>query len=123
MLNAAKRNEKVKLKNSFVSILIFLLSVGLLATAYSRILKSGLDNGNNELLITVMVGVIGTLFFFFSLSSFFIQTVQKNKKIYLKDINIFVLRQINNKINTNFLSMTVICLMLFLTISLLFIGV
>ena len=122
MLNAAKRNEKVKLKNSFVSILIFLFSVGLLATAYSRILRSGLDNGNNELLITVMVGVIGTLFFFFSLSSFFIHTVQKNKKIYLKDINIFVLRQINNKINTNFLSMTVICLMLFLTISLLFIA-
>ena len=122
MLNAAKRNEKVKLKNSFVSILIFLFSMGLLATAYSRILRSGLDNGNNELLITVMVGVIGTLFFFFSLSSFFIHTVQKNKKIYLKDINIFVLRQINNKINTNFLSMTVICLMLFLTISLLFIA-
>lgn len=122
MLNAAKRNEKVKLKNAFVSILIFLFSVGLLATAYSRILRSSLDNGNNELLITVMVGVIGTLFFFFSLSSFFIHTVQKNKKIYLKDINIFVLRQINNKINTNFLSMTVICLMLFLTISLLFIA-
>ncbi len=57
----------------------------------------------NELLITVMMGVIGTLFFFFSLSSFFIHIVQKNKKIYLKDINIFVLRQINNKINTNFL--------------------
>ena len=120
LLNAAKKNEEVKLKNSFISILIFLFSVGLLATAYSRILRSGLDNGNSELLITVMMGVIGTLFFFFSLSSFFIHIVQKSKKIYLKDINIFVLRQINNKINTNFLSMTVICLMLFLTISLLF---
>ncbi|MER1985211.1 MAG: ABC transporter permease [Solibacillus sp.] len=120
MLNAAKRDEKVKVKNSFVSILLFLLSVGLLVTAYSRILKSGIDAEVNELLITVILGVIGTLFFFFSFSSFFIHIVQKNKKIYLKDINIFVLRQINNKINTNFLSMTVICLMLFLTISLLF---
>ena len=122
MLNAAKKNEEVKVKNSFVSILIFLLSVGLLITAYSRILKSGLDAGNSELLMTVLMGVIGTLFFFFSLSRFFIQIVQKSKKIYLKDINIFVLRQINNKINTNFLSMTVICLMLFLTISLLFMA-
>ncbi|AWE07983.1 ABC transporter [Lysinibacillus sp. 2017] len=120
MLNAAKRNEKVKLKNSFISILIFLISVGLLVTAYSRILKSGINAEVNELLITVILGVVGTLFFFFSLSSFFIHVVQKNKKIYLKDINIFVIRQINNKINTNFLSMTVICLMLFLTISLLF---
>ena len=120
MLNAAKKNEKVKLKNSFVSILLFLLSVGLLVTAYSRILKSGINGEVNEFIITIILGVIGTLFFFFSLSSFFIQIVQKNKKIYLKDINIFVLRQINNKINTNFLSMTIICLMLFLTISLLF---
>ena len=120
MLNASKKNEKVKLKNSFVSILLFLLSVGLLVTAYSRILKSGINGEVNEFIITIILGVIGTLFFFFSLSSFFIQIVQKNKKIYLKDINIFVLRQINNKINTNFLSMTIICLMLFLTISLLF---
>ncbi len=120
MLNAAKKNEEVKLKNPFVSILIFLTSLGLLGTAYSRVLKSGINGEVNELLITIMMGVNGTLFFFFSLSSFFIHIVQNNKKIYFKDINIFVLRQINNKINTNFFSMTVICLMLFLTISMIF---
>lgn len=120
MLNAAKKNEEVKLKNSFVSVLIFILSVGSLAAAYTRILKTGLNADNSDLLVTIMMGVIGTLLFFFSLSNFFIHIVQRNKKIYLKDINIFVLRQINNKINTNFLSMTLICLMLFLTITLLF---
>src|SRR5690606_32236749 len=88
--------------------------------AYTRILKTGLNADSMELIITVIAGVFGTLLFFFSLSSFFIHIVQKNKKYYLKDINIFVLRQINNKINTNFLSMTIICLMLFLTISLIF---
>ncbi|MFJ7408245.1 MULTISPECIES: ABC transporter permease [unclassified Lysinibacillus] len=120
MLNASKKNEEVKLKNSFVSLLIFILSMVLLVTAYTRILNTGLDAENTELLVTIMMGVIGTLLFFFSLSNFFIHIVQKSKRIYLKDINIFVLRQINNKINTNFLSMTVICLMLFLTITLLF---
>ncbi|WP_153730588.1 ABC transporter permease [Sporosarcina obsidiansis] len=120
MLNATKKNEEVKLKNSFISLLIFILSMALLVTAYTRILKTGLAAGNGELSVTVMMGVIGTLLFFFSLSNFFIHIVQKSKRIYLKDINIFVLRQINNKINTNFLSMTVICLMLFLTITLLF---
>ncbi len=123
MLNAAKKNEEVKLKNSFVSMLIFLLSIGLLATAYTRILKGGLGAGDTELLMIVLMGVIGTLLFFFSLSNFFIQIVQKSKRIYLKDLNIFVLRQVNNKVNTNFLSMTVICLMLFFTITLLFIMV
>ncbi len=41
------------------------------------------------------------------------------KKIYLKETNMFVLRQINNKINTMVISMSVICLMLFMTISIL----
>ena len=41
------------------------------------------------------------------------------KPIYLKDTNMFVLRQINNKINTTVISMSVICLMLFMTISIL----
>ncbi|KAB7672119.1 ABC transporter permease [Bacillus sp. B1-b2] len=120
MLNAAKKNEEVKLKNAFVSVLIFILAVGLLGTAYTRILETGLRAEDSELLITVLMGVIGTLLFFFSLSSFFIHVVQKIKRIYLKDINIFILRQLNNKINTNFLSMTLICLMLTLTITLLF---
>lgn len=120
MLNASKKNEDVKLKNTFVSVLIFILSVGLLGTAYTRIIDTGLNAEDSELLLTVLMGVIGTLLFFFSLSSFFIHFMQKIKKIYLKDINIFILRQINNKINTNFLTMTLICLMLFLTITLLF---
>ena len=41
------------------------------------------------------------------------------KNIYFKDTNMFVLRQINNKINTMVASMSVICLMLFMTISIL----
>jgi len=41
------------------------------------------------------------------------------KNTYLKGTNMFVLRQINNKINTTVASMSVICLMLFMTISIL----
>ena len=44
---------------------------------------------------------------------------KRSKKIYLKDTNMFVLRQINNKINTMVISMSLICLMLFMTISIL----
>ncbi|OUZ38168.1 ABC transporter [Solibacillus kalamii] len=120
MLNASKRNEEVKLKNPFVSVLTFILSVAFLIFAYMRILETGLNAEGTDLIITILMGIFGTLLFFFSLSSFFIQIAQKNKGFYFKDINIFVLRQINNKVNTNFLSMTIISLMLFLTISLIF---
>ncbi|MCX0368061.1 FtsX-like permease family protein, partial [Clostridium perfringens] len=57
-----------------------------------------------------------------SLAGFVLYVLQRNKNVYLKGLNIFVLRQMNSKINTNFLSMTVICLMLFLTISTLATG-
>jgi len=120
MLNADKKNEELKLKNSFVSVLIFIVSITLIVVAYFRVLKTGLDAENEALIATIVMGTIGTLLFFFSLSSIVIHIVQTSKSIYLKDINIFVLRQISNKINTNFLSMTLICLMLFLTISMIF---
>ena len=41
------------------------------------------------------------------------------KRLYLKDTNMFILRQLNSKINTMVISMSVICLMLFMTITIL----
>lgn len=120
MLNAAKKNEDIKVENPVISVLIFLLSAALLTVAYSLVLKVGLNPKDIKFTISIILGVVGTLLLFFSLSSFFLYIIQKNKKIYLKNLNIFVLRQINNKITTNFISMSVICLMLFLTITLLF---
>ena len=38
------------------------------------------------------------------------------KKVYYKDLNSFVLRQISSKINTTVVQITIICLMLFVTI-------
>ncbi len=120
MLHAAKKNEEVKLKNMFVSILIFLISIIMLLVAYRLIIKLGIMSESYLVLVSILMGILGTMLFFFSLSNFFVHMVQKSKKVYLKGLNIFVLRQIHNKINTNFLSMSIICLMLFLTITLLF---
>ena len=63
------------------------------------------------------MGIVGTIGIFWSLSGFILKVIQSRKSIYLKGTNMFVLRQLNNKINTNIVSMTVICLMLFMTIS------
>ena len=41
---------------------------------------------------------------------------QSNKKLYYKNLNMFILRQFNASINTTYRSMTVICLMLLLAI-------
>jgi len=65
------------------------------------------------------MGIVSTILIFWSLSGFILQVAQKMKKTYLKDTNMFILRQLNNKINTTVISMSVICLMLFMTISIL----
>ncbi|WP_255993449.1 FtsX-like permease family protein [Clostridium perfringens] len=122
MLIAAKKNEDIKIKNPILTAIIFFISLGLLGVAYKLVIKVGLNPTDRMFLVSIVLGILGTLLLFFSLAGFVLYVLQKNKNIYLKGLNIFVLRQMNSKINTNFLSMTVICLMLFLTISTLATG-
>ena len=122
MLTAAKKNEDIKIKNPILTAIIFFISLGLLGVAYKLVIKVGLNPTDRTFLVSIVLGILGTLLLFFSLAGFVLYVLQRNKNVYLKGLNIFVLRQMNSKINTNFLSMTVICLMLFLTISTLATG-
>ncbi len=118
LLTAVKKNEKVKLKNPIISILIFIASSVLLGYAYYLVTGGVYELRTGEqLLKPILMGVIGTVGVFWSLSGFILRLIQTRKSVYLKGTNMFVLRQLNNKINTNIVSMTVICLMLFMTIS------
>ena len=119
LLTASKKNEKVKLKNKKISVFMFLVSIGILALAYYKVMSDTNLLNEKQFLMAIALGVVGTFLFFWSLSGFLLKLIQSNKKIYLKDLNAFVLRQIDSKINTTVFSMTVICLMLFFTISIL----
>lgn len=116
LLTAAKKNETLKTKNIMISIIIFIISVVMIGYGYYRILSKGIAELDGDFSLTIVIGVIGTFLFFFSLSGFLLRLVQSNKRIYFKNLNMFVLRQINSKINTTFISMSFICLMLFVSI-------
>ena len=120
LLTAVRKNEKVKIKNPVISILVFIISAVILGYAYYLVTGGvrELQTGD-ELLKPILMGIVGTIGIFWSLSGFILRVIQSRKSIYLKGTNMFVLRQLNNKINTNIVSMTVICLMLFMTISVL----
>lgn len=120
LLNANKRNEEIKIKNPIISVIVFILSVLILGYAYYLVTK-GINKiiTDEQLLIPIILGIIGTAGVFWSLSGFFLKVIQSRKKLYLSGTNMFVLRQLNNKINTTVVSMTVICLMLFMTITVL----
>lgn len=120
LLNATKKNEKVKMKNPLLSILVFLVGVGVLSYAYWKV-TGGIQTLTtaDKILPPILMGIVSTILIFWSLSGFVLQVIKARKKTYLKDTNMFVLRQINNKINTTVISMSVICLMLFMAISVL----
>lgn len=120
LITSEKKNEKVKIKNPILSIFVFLIAVGMLGYAYWQVTKGvqTLDTAD-KLLKPILLGIVSTILIFWSLSGFLLRIIQSTKKVYLKNTNMFVLRQINNKINTTVISMSVICLMLFMTITIL----
>ena len=123
LLTVGRKTEEVKFKSNIVYLITFILCVVSLGIAYKLVLEVGLLGiKDKKFLISILLGVLGTFLFFFSLSGFILYIVKKNKKIYFKGLNIFIVKQINSKVNTNFISMSVICLMLFMTIGMLSTG-
>jgi len=116
LLYAERKNEKFKSLHLILSVFIFIVSIACLSTAYYLVDKTGIYLDNRSMITAVILGGLGTLLFFFSISGFLLKIIQQNKTVYLKNLNMFVLKQINNKINTAYLSITMVCLMLFLSI-------
>lgn len=117
LIYSGKKNERLRVKRIGVSVILFILAVMSLGVAYYLILENGLMRINEQFICSIVLGIVGTLLFFVSLGGFLIRLVETSKSVYFKGLNLFVLRQLNHKINTAFVSMSVICIMLFLTIA------
>ena len=123
LLSAGRKNEKIKFRNIYISAAIFILSIIVLGFAYHYIGVSQFDYTKVEFKISIILGVIGTLLFFYGISSVLFYAVSKQTGFYFNQLNSFSIRQILSKFNTNFISMTVICLMLLVTIGALSCGI
>lgn len=124
LVNANKKVENIKFKNPIVYVITFLISTCLLLTSYKSVINLVPNEITNYIVLKIIgFGILGTFLFFYSLAGVFLYITKKNKKIYFKNLNIFIIKQLNSKINTNFLSISVICLMLFLTIVMLSTGI
>ncbi|NFH64642.1 ABC transporter permease [Clostridium botulinum] len=126
LLVANTKNEDIKFKNPFIYLLTFVLCVISLTLSYKSLLKIPSDlerNLERHMSISIALAIVGTVLFFFSLAGVILYVTNKNKKIYFKGLNMFVLKQMNSKVNTNFISMSLICLMLFITIVVLSTGI
>ena len=122
LLQGDRRNEALKLRSIGLSAVLFLASLIILGCAYALILDNGFMMFDMEFAASIVLGSIGTFLFFFSLSGFLLKFVQSRQSFYYRNLNMFVMRQLNSRINSAFVSMTVISIMLLLTIGALCTG-
>lgn len=121
LLQGSKKSEKAFLKNPLLRAIVFIVSASVLGYAYWWVNndKISLMDRVYNLLWPVIAGVVATFLIFWSLSGLIMEIVTRSKKFYFKGLNSFVFRQISSKVNTAVISMSLISLLLFLTISIL----
>lgn len=122
LLQAGAQNEKIMIRSIPMSILLMIVSILLLGFAYHTLLRDGFLYAALDPLMLVC-GIVGTFLCFFSLSGFFLKLVQSCPRLYLRNLNAFTMRQLNASINSSFLSISIICLMLLLSIGAIASGV
>lgn len=114
LINADKVSEKVKARSLPISVVLFLVSLVLMGVAYRTLLENGVMSdkfGQATALVSV-----GTALFFFSVSGFLLRFLQGRPGVYLRGLNAFTLRQLNSRVNTAWVSITLVCAMLFVAI-------
>ena len=117
-----RKNEVLIAPDKKIIVVIFAGSVAMVAFAYYLILQNGIMNIGPKFLCSILFGVSGTLLFFFSLSVLLIRIIQANQSVYFRNLNMFVVRQLANRINTNYISISVVSLVLFFAISIFAVG-
>ena len=117
LMQSGRRNEELRLRPLWVSVVQFAAGVVCLLIAYAILLIFGMAYA--IILPTLCIpmlglGTLGTLLVFKSLSGFVLRLVQSRPKLYFKNLNVFTLRQWISKVHSTYLAQTVICILLLL---------
>ena len=93
-MQASKKQEKINIKTSIVCIILSIISVGMLASAYYMV-TSGLfklmEYDVSILLIPVSLGLFGTVIFFYSVAGMILKVLSKCHKLYYRNLNTSIL--------------------------------
>lgn len=118
LINADKKNQRVIVRNPWICLAIFIVSIAMLAYAYQQLWVNGMslmfDDEFNRATIFML---IGTFLLFFSIASFAISMFTRAKSAYFHKLRPFTARQIASKVNSSFASIWVVCALLFFAIA------
>lgn len=118
LLAADARNERVTVRSPRLCLVGFVIAVGILAFAYQQLIESGMvELTDPRFLRATVCMLVGTLMLFWSAAGFAIAVITRSNSIYLRGLRPFTVRQITSKINTAFVSLWAVCVLLFLSIT------
>lgn len=118
LLQANVRNEKTKVRNPWICAIVFVVSIAILVFAYVKLKENGLVMLDDPAFAQATAGMLlGSLLFFWSLAGMVIGIVSRRPGLYLKRLRPFTLRQVASRINTAFVSLWAVCVMLFFSIT------
>ena len=118
LIRAGEKNERAGVRNPWVCLVGFVAAVAILAYAYEQLIENGLVMLDQPEFLRATIGMlVGSLLFFWSLAGFAIAVLTRLRGVYLRKLNLFTVRQIASKVNTAFLSLWAVCVLLFFSIT------
>lgn len=116
-------SERFKMKNPWITLVLFLVSLLVIAHAYNMFSFDALTStGSITFLQCTLLVVFGTALFFYSVSAAFTQIARAIKPWYYRGLTVYVMRQFASRINSSWISMTMICATIFIALCTLSIG-
>lgn len=116
LLQTSKRHEKIRSEHVILRIIGFFIGTTVIGSAYYIVIRKFEYITGTRLLWAIILGVIGTFIFFWSLSGILFTVCSKRKKLYHKGLNSFVVRQFSSQASSNVVSVSIICILFFVTI-------
>ena len=118
LIRAGERNERAGVRNPWACLVVFVAAIAVLAYAYQQLIANGLVMLDQpEFVRATIAMLVGSLMFFWSLAGFAIAVLTRLRGVYLRKLNLFTVRQIASKVNTAFLSLWAVCVLLFFSIT------
>ena len=117
LLSARAKNARYRVRNPWVSLVAFAAALGVIAWAYVTLIDNGLLQFDEGFWKATALMVVGTFLFFWSLAGFALALLERTRGIYFKGLAMFTMRQIASKVNIAFMSLSVVCIMLFFSLT------
>ena len=117
LLSAHNRSEKMTMRNPWLCLVVFVMSVAMLAVAYQTLFKSGLVMLDDDFFNATALMLVSTFLLFWPLSGFAILVLSRLRGVYFKGLAMFTVRQIASRVNTAFISLWAVSILLFFSIT------